>query len=334
MRVCAKCFNDYAIRSYIENNGTDGICEITGGHTKVIDTVDLSDSFDSLIASFTEIQSGRPFYAVLQDDWKIFNEEYGQQVFATLLKERDIDSPINIPVEYSDDIKLAINDWSSLKANLINNYRYLSIMDMNNHIFYDEAFAVHASTIKAGTILFRSRINENGSEVPIHKGFMSAPSKAFAAAGRANPQGIPFLYLSNNVETTFYETRAVFLDNISTGEFRAVKEIKLVDFTKHGSPFDSIYSESGVQNGIISEFITKEISSDLSRPMRRHDSVIDYVPTQFICEYIRYTTEAEGIAFKSSLSPNGINYVIFNPAFFECQDNVQVHKINKVTIEE
>lgn len=124
------------------------------------------------------------------------------------------------------------------------------------------------------------------------------------------------------------------MDNVSTGSFKALHDLKIVDFTKLGSPFDPIYSESGVQSGIISEFIAKEISADLSRPMRRHDSVVDYVPTQFICEYIKYTTDAKGIAFRSSLYDKGINFVIFNPSDFECLDNVQVHKINKVTIEE
>lgn len=58
--------------------------------------------------------------------------------------------------------------------------------------------------------------------------------------------------------------------------------------------------------------------------MRRKDTAIDYVPTQFICEYIKYTTEAQGIAFSSSLYDKGVNYVIFNPLDFECQNDVQV----------
>lgn len=334
MIICAKCFNDKSLQSYIFDNGVDGLCDVTCEQAKVIDTVDLSDSFDSFISSFVESELGVPFYKKIQQDWNIFNDQYGRQIFEALLKERNSTLSLDTKVDYSDSIQTAIQDWKKLKNSLIKDYRYLSIRDMHNQIYYDEAFAVHASKIEKDTILFRSRINDNGSDVPFPKNEMSAPPQRQATAGRANPQGISFLYLSNNVETTFYETRAVYLDNVSTGAFKALNDLKIVDFTKHGSPFDSIYSESGVQSGIISEFIAKEISADLSRPMRRHDSVVDYVPTQFICEYIKYTTEAQGIAFSSSLYDKGINYVIFNPLDFECQDDVQVHKINKVTIEE
>ena len=60
-------------------------------------------------------------------------------------------------------------------------------------------------------------------------------------------------------------------------------------------------ADSSVDKGIIGELRIKAISDDLSRPMRRYDSIVDYVPTQFICEYIKYTAKADGIAFKSSL---------------------------------
>ena len=255
-------------------------------------------------------------------------------ILETLLKERQSTLTSDTLVDYSDDIKQAIQDWTILKDNLINRYRYLSIRDWDNEIYYNEAFAVHAATISKDTILYRSRLNDKNSDVPFDKKEMSAPPQKLATAGRANPQGIAFLYLCNNIETTFYEIRAVYLDNVSTGAFKALNDIKIVDFTIHGSPFDPIYSESGVQSGIVSEFIAKEISNDLSRPMRRHDSVVDYVPTQFICEYIKYVTDAKGIAFSSSLYDKGVNYVIFNPSDFECQDNVKLHRINKVTIEE
>lgn len=66
--------------------------------------------------------------------------------------------------------------------------------------------------------------------------------------------------------------------------------------------------------------------------MRRSDSVIDYVPTQFICEYIKYLAKADGVAFKSSLF-EGINYVFFDVTSFECIE-VIMHRIGKVTIEE
>ena len=74
-----------------------------------------------------------------------------------------------------------------------------------------------------------------------------------------------------------------------------------------------------------------EIGRDLSKPLRRHDSELEYIPTQFICEYLRYTYGVDGIMFKSSLHVDGINYVIFNHELMECVDVVQ-YQITSVII--
>ena len=198
-------------------------------------------------------------------------------------------------------------------------------------LIFDQVFAAHLSLLKANTTLYRSRINENGKETPFSINEMGAPPSKLATAGRANPQGIPYLYLSSTPETTFYETRALYLDIISTGLFNSNRDLRIVDFTSIKSPFEFM-TDSSVENGIIGELLIKSISNDLSRPMRRYDSPVDYVPTQFICEYIKYTAKADGIAFNSSLH-KGINYVIFDTEAFDCS-YVEIHKINKVVIEE
>lgn len=333
MRVCASCFNDTALKAAIETNGETGICDITGEETRVIDTVDLSDSFDSFIGSFIESDSGTPFYNKIQTDWNLFNDEYGKAIFQALLDERNSKLKIDTKVDYSQFIYEAVNGWQNVKEALINEFRYMTSNKMAKAFdIYDQAFAAHVRLLRNNTTLFRSRINENGDIKPFPKDKMGAPPKQYATAGRANPQGIPFLYLSDKPETTFYEARALFLDFISTGSFKSNREQKIVDFTETKSPF-TFMTDSSVEKGIIGELLIKAISNDLSRPMRRYDSIVDYVPTQFICEYIKYTAKADGIAFKSSLC-DGVNYVIFDTNSFDCDDLVTVHKIGKVVIEE
>lgn len=333
MRVCAKCFNDTALKTAIETNGETGVCDITGEETRVIDTVDLSDSFDSFIGSFVESESGTPFYTKIQTDWNLFSNIHGQVVFQALLDERNSKLKLETKVDYSPSIYEAVNGWQEVKKTLINEFRYMTSNKMAKTFdIYDQAFAAHVRPLRKDTILFRSRINENGDRKPFPKDKMGAPPKQYATAGRANPQGIPFLYLSDKPETTFYEARALFLDLISTGSFKSNREQKIVDFTETKSPF-TFMADSSIEKGIIGELLIKSISNDLSRPMRRYDSIVDYVPTQFICEYIKYTAKADGIAFKSSLC-DGVNYVIFDTDSFDCDDLVTVHKIGKVVIEE
>ncbi len=60
--------------------------------------------------------------------------------------------------------------------------------------------------------------------------------------------------------------------------------------------------------------------------MRRYDSELDYIPTQFICEFIKIFTNVRGIKFRSSLHPVGNNIVIFN------QDIMENKEVKKVRI--
>lgn len=331
MKICAKCFKDYALRTFIEENGVVGVCELSGELTKVIDTIDLSDSFDELLSSFSPTPQGRPFYEIIQQDWGVFDEKYGADILKSLLEERKSPLSIDTPVGYADDVISSKSDWERIKYNLLHKFRFLTIKELESAPYYNSAFSIHTVEFNKGDVLYRSRINARDQEIPYNKTEMGAPPIDFASAGRANPQGIPFLYLCDDIETTFYEVKALFLDVISTGVFLSNRSLKIVDFTKKGSPFDSKYSN--VKIGIVSELILKEISKDLSRPMRRGDTNFEYIPTQFICEYIKFSNKVDGIAFKSSLHI-GTNYVFFNPKDFECQDDVQIHRINKVTIEE
>jgi hypothetical protein len=152
-------------------------------------------------------------------------------------------------------------------------------------------------------------------------------------AGRANPQGIPFLYLSEAKSTTLYEIRASYLDEISIATFKIIEPIKLIDFTSalQVSIFDASQQFSTLDEFVIGILLKKKISADLSRPQRRYDSELEYIPTQFICEFIKHLTGADGIKFSSSLDSDiGNNIVLFATKKVECiaVERVRINKIN------
>src|SRR5690606_1741880 len=102
---------------------------------------------------------------------------------------------------------------------------------------------------------------------------MTCPPKEFANGGRANPSGIPFLYLSDNPQTVLYEVRASYLDELSVGTFELRPEfdsIKLVDFTEDTFLFQP--NSGSINETIKGKLLRQKISSDLSKPMRRYDS--------------------------------------------------------------
>ena len=177
----------------------------------------------------------------------------------------------------------------------------------------------------------RARIHTNEGEpkLPTHK--MGRPDREKVNVGRGNPQGIPYLYLSMNPVTTLYETRALLHDEVSIGDFRVRKGelLNIVDFTEIGRAFRGI---GNLINHTKAVRLKELIGDDLSKPIRRYDSDLEYVPTQFICEFIRYVIGADGILFNSSLHKGGKNVVLFDQAKVECT-NVKKCLVTDLTIQ-
>lgn len=162
---------------------------------------------------------------------------------------------------------------------------------------------------------------------------MGCPPPNLATAGRANPLGIPYLYLSDSAKTTYFEVRAVYLDKLSVGRFYIPKSLSLVDFRYSINLYLSyVDGDTSLKEVVIKKMIIDSISRDLSKPLRRYDSELEYVPTQLICEFCKKYVQADGICFSSSLYCGGLNYVLFDHKAAECKD-VECHEITKIDID-
>jgi hypothetical protein len=73
------------------------------------------------------------------------------------------------------------------------------------------------------------------------------------------------------------------------------------------------------------------LENDLAKPLRRQDNELDYLPTQYLCEYIK-SLGYDGVEYGSSLHEEGINLVIFNDEKLDCND-IEVHEISKIEIQ-
>ncbi len=61
--------------------------------------------------------------------------------------------------------------------------------------------------------------------------------------------------------------------------------INLTDPRRDVSPF--VFSEDEYELLIYSLSLLEQFSNDLSKPVKPHKSELEYLPTQFICEYIK-----------------------------------------------
>lgn len=147
---------------------------------------------------------------------------------------------------------------------------------------------------------------------------MFNPPKDKTKAGRANPLGISYLYLSSDIKTTISEKRVSKYDYVSIGEFVLSKKINIINL-RETDIYDPIVL---AENEELEEFLIqipflRKLESNLSQPYRKSDSELEYIPTQYISEYIK-AIGFDGIEYRSSLNPSGSNYAFYYPDKFEC----------------
>jgi hypothetical protein len=336
MKVCVHCFNDLELKRYIVSNSEEkGKCDYCsdGINSELLDVGELLDFFAEFIKIFKIDDNGVTLVELIQKDWNLFSSKSEcHDILSDILLA--INSSITNPeecVSYVDEIIECTSYWETLKEIIKWEKRFLP--DTEKLIYELGWDSLFKNTVKLSQSeqLFRARLHYSGGQKEFKVSDMGCPDKNKATAGRANPQGIPYLYLSKNVETTLYEIRATFLDEVSVGTFKINdgSEIILVDFTETFKAFSNVDLIIEYTKSI---FLRKLISADLSIPLRRYDSEIEYIPTQFICEFIRNFTGADGILFNSSLHNGGKNVVLFSQDKVECV-SVKMYRVTKVDIE-
>ncbi|MGK0449210.1 MAG: hypothetical protein ACJA2M_003015 [Polaribacter sp.] len=337
MKVCKECFNDVEIRSFIEVSSNEkGNCNYCSNsiHSELIEVGELLDFFAEFVGIFEKDPNGNETLTeIIQNDWNLFagkSEAHDILCDILLTLGTPITSPSDI-VSYSSNINDCISYWDTLKEELKWQKRFLTNTDELSNLKWDKFFNDENVLLPSQTIFYRARVHHAERKEPYLKNEMGYPEKEKVSEGRANPQGIPYLYLSKSVKTTLYETRVSYLDELSIGEFKIKNDerIFLVDFTERLNAYKNI---DDIRNHTKRVLLKNRISKSLSKPIRRYDSILEYIPTQFICEYIRYITNTDGILFNSSLDlDEGVNVVLFEEDKVKC-DSVEMYRIIDIDI--
>jgi hypothetical protein len=331
MNIYSCCFNDDELKAFI-NQATLGDESCGYSHNKLLsEYVDLNvlkDFFSNFINLYEPSQEGVPLVDLIKTDWNFFAEDIDSEVFLDDLIaniETSIDSS-KTKVKYNHRISREVNHWETFTEEIKFKTRFLVSLEE----FSWDGFFSRTIKLNKDMLLYRARLHfeEREDSFPIEE--MKCPPIEKASSGRANPLGIPYLYLSTDAKTTLFETRATYLDDLSIASFKSVdgKGLLLVDFTEDVKLFNFVDSLDDYAASIL---LKRKISKELSKPLRRYDSELEYIPTQFICEYIKIFTEADGIVFNSSLYEGGKNIVLFYPDKVEGVE-VKTHKINEVDI--
>lgn len=180
------------------------------------------------------------------------------------------------------------------------------------------------NVVPAGTNFWRAQRGGRTVEVPIDgtdetvtedcpfEEERMKPLSTRAKEGRANPKGLPYLYLSSHRDTAAAEVRPWKGEVVSVGQFKAVRSLRLVNTTleskrtfylSFGRPPSATKREEAVWGDIDYAFAT---------PTTATDDTADYVPTQVVAELFR-NAGFDGIAYHSAYG-EGHNVVLFDLA--------------------
>lgn len=332
--VCSNCFTDTELIGFILTRNQISDCDCCGAkNIAVLPFEELLDFFKELLDNFQKSERGFGITALIQSNWSFFKDlALGDKIINNALNQLNtIFASSDELVNFSDEIIENVDYWQKLKEQLKWEKRYLTDINFLTDDLGWDGFFESKTVIEKKDILYRARLHSNADSEAFTEENMFCPPKHIAGGGRANPSGIPYLYLSDNEETILYEIRASYLDEITVASFGLADHIEenivISDFTE----VPSLFTPNQINKRIKSTLLKKIISLDLSTPMRRYDSDLDYIPTQFICEFIKVFTNVQGIKFRSSLHNVGNNLVLFDQTQLKCL-SVKKVKITEVQI--
>jgi hypothetical protein len=204
--------------------------------------------------------------------------------------------------------------WDSFANDIKFNNRFFLTKKLDTDLL-QSVFERLGKTYNKGHEFFRARISDE-LIIPANLG---KPPVPLTSGGRANPVGIPYLYLSTDLKTTLYETRISLHETLTIGKFVVTDNINLISLTnvaKFG-PFEIQDKGFSVEEFIGFRPYLQKLESELSRPVRKQDVHLDYLPTQFLCEFLK-SLGFDAVEYKSAMNPDGSNLALFNDSKVEC----------------
>lgn len=336
MNCCAECFHDIQIKTMIKANGEVGDCDFCGCKNVPIYSVDkqsdLSDLLSDVINVYEAADDGEPLLSWIINDWGIFRKELPSTpdlvtAFCSALYEStgfSSNTNVCIPQDYIEKYGiLSGHSWGEFSDVIKAKNRFF-----NGYFRADQFVSFLSYSIikyKKGTEFYRARICEN--TCGYEKNEMGAPPAGKRKPGRVNPEGVGVLYLTSDERTALCEIRASAFDIITVGTFRLTKDIKVVNISALNDISPTLYS-SGLESLAANAKIFSDIAREIAKPMRRNDSPLEYLPTQYITEFIK-SKGYSGVAYMSTMGTGGSDVAVFDETLFRC---IAVHdvEINRI----
>ena len=344
MKIGSNCFSDKTFKSIVDSLHNVGTCEITKSENQnVYDSntnEELLPYLEQILDLFTPVSSMKHIQGVekysaslydILEKWNMFSvKSHDIEIILKAIFHSKLDENAQI---FTENVIISefLNEKYMNQSAILKKYSWKEFCE---DIKYNNRF--HSSEVNVEQLaellkflkleipsnklsLYRARICDathydigytNDKDI-------GAPPENVATAGRINSEGIPCLYLADSDITTFHEVRARVYDHVTLGEFKNIMSLNIIDLCNLDSITPFQYEDVELTWFAINIEAIKQIAKEISKPMRRFDKDIDYVPTQYIADYIK-NLGYDGIKYKSTINEGGINYAIFDPGKFKC----------------
>ena len=205
----------------------------------------------------------------------------------------------------------ALSEWEKLRDELMYRNRFFpkSSVDLERLELLLDSLTVSGDEVPQ--IWFRARIQTG--EAPYAVADMGAPPSRIASFGRANPVGIPYLYLGSTPETSISEVRPHTSELVCVAVFRTSGDLKLINLQDPRRMVSPFLLDDGAAICRMRDDLPflERLGKELTRPVLPYAAAIDYTPSQYLCEFIK-RCGYDGVVYRSSVS-EGINLALFDP---------------------
>ena len=331
---CPECFGDQGLRRFIFPTlepilGRCDYCETV--NVNLVNPKSLSVYFESVVGVYEPDPDGKLLVEWMKEDWALFSHPKmdiprAKDLLADILDDGNLVRKTFKPsAAFKSD---GLVKWETLRDEMMYENRWF----LNVSVDADRLKQLFSHLI-AGDLprqWYRARLMPETEPYELHE--MGAPPKRKASHGRANPAGIPYLYLGSLPETAVSEIRPHTGDTACVAEFEVADPLNAVDLRnprKSVSPFlltDA--SEIGQLRADVP--FLERLGEELTRPVLPSGAAIDYIPSQYLCELIK-VSKYDGVVYRSSVS-TGINLALFDPGKAK-GIKVRMFSVNKVSVD-
>jgi len=338
MLCCEKCFDDRYIKEIIKEMGHIGDCDFCGStNVLCVNPTDLADIFRPLVELYSPVENIMPLHDLkeghgnhlvekLQDDWEIF-------AFYDMRKQQELLEEMFSPIDPSDGYPLFLTSlvereaeyWGTgyeISDRMRKQWQEFSYeLKFNNRFFpqkkldlerLSDLLSFFSTQFSKEALFFRARTPEIGKDLSLLE--MGKPPPEKTKNGRANPKGISYLYLSSDAQTAISEVRPFVGAEVVVAQFVVKEDIELIDLRnpridspfKYGENLEYILNHIG---------FLRILGEELSKPINPASEDIDYLPSQYLCEFIK-SNGYDGVCYKSSTGL-GFNIALFDDSKVE-----------------